>query len=90
MSNAERTWIVRAGRFGLAARGVVFFVIGFFFIQAAKQSDPGQAMGLGEALASLQGQPYGSWVLGIVACGLISYGLYYVVQARYRNIGTAT
>lgn len=88
MSSTERTWIVRTGRFGLAARGVVFAVIGFFFIQAARQSNPNQAVGLGGALTSLEQQPYGSWVLGIVAIGLIAYGLYYIVQARYRHIGS--
>lgn len=89
MSEAEQTWTVRLGRFGLAARGVVFVVIGFFFIQAARQSNPNQAKGLGGALESLAQQPYGSWVLGIVAIGLIAYGIYYVAQARYRRIGNA-
>ncbi|HEY9627852.1 MAG TPA: DUF1206 domain-containing protein [Coleofasciculaceae cyanobacterium] len=89
MSEAEQTWTVRLGRLGLSARGVVFGVIGFFLIQAARQSNPNQVKGLGGALESLAQQPYGSWVLGIVAIGLIAYGVYYIVQARYRQIGTA-
>jgi Domain of Unknown Function (DUF1206) len=87
MSHTQQTWIVRTGRLGLAARGVVFLVIGFFFIQAARQSDPNQAIGLGGALESLAQQPYGAWVLGLVALGLIAYGIYYMMQARYRYIG---
>lgn len=89
MSNAEQAWTVRIGRLGLAARGVVFAVIGFFLIQAARQSNPNQARGLGGALESLEQQPYGSWLLGTVALGLIAYGTYYIIQARYRKIGTA-
>ncbi|MBI4785270.1 MAG: DUF1206 domain-containing protein [Oscillatoriophycideae cyanobacterium NC_groundwater_1537_Pr4_S-0.65um_50_18] len=89
MSEAEQTWTVRLGRLGLSARGVVFGVIGFFLIQAARQSNPNQVKGLGGALESLAQQPYGSWVLGTVAIGLIAYGIYYIVQARYRQIGTA-
>jgi len=88
MSDAEQTWTTYLGRFGLAARGVVFVVIGFFFIQAARQSNPSQAKGLRGALEALEQQPYGAWVLGVVAIGLISYGIYYIVQARYRHIGT--
>lgn len=88
MSKAEQGWTVRIGRLGLAARGVVFGVIGFFLIQAARQSNPNQARGLGGALTSLEQQPYGSWLLGIVAIGLIAYGIYYLIQARYRQIGT--
>ena len=88
MSEAEQTWTVRIGRLGLGARGVVFGVIGFFLIQSAQQSDPNQVRGLAGALESLAQQPYGAWVLGIVAIGLIAYGIYYIVQARYRQIGT--
>jgi hypothetical protein len=88
MSDAEQTWTIRIGRLGLAARGVVFGVIGFFLIQAARQSNPDHAKGLAGALESLAQQPYGAWILGIVAIGLIAYGVYYIVQARYRKIGT--
>jgi Domain of Unknown Function (DUF1206) len=86
MSQAEQTWAVRLGRLGIAARGIVFGIIGLFLIQAAKQSDASQAKGFGEALASLEQQPFGPWVLGLVALGLIAYGIYSVVEARYRRI----
>ncbi|MBE9185699.1 DUF1206 domain-containing protein [Microcoleus sp. LEGE 07076] len=86
MSSNEQTWAVRLGRLGIAARGVVFSIIGVFLIEAAKQSDASEAKGFGEALASLQQQPFGPWILGLVALGLISYGIYSVIEARYRQI----
>ncbi len=86
LSNTEQKWVIGISRFGLAARGVVFCLIGFFLTQAARQSDASEAGGLGEALQVLQQQPYGPWLLGIVAFGLIAYGIYMVVQARYRRI----
>lgn len=86
LSNTEQTWVTSIGRFGLAARGIVFCVIGFFLIQAARQSDPSEVRGLAEALQVLAQQPYGPWILGIVAVGLIAYGIYMVLQARYRRI----
>lgn len=86
MSNSEETWAIRLGRFGLAARGVVFLIIGFFFIQAARQNDASQVQGLAGALQSLIQQPYGSWLLGIVAFGFVAYGIHMGVQARYRRI----
>lgn len=88
MSDAEKTWATRAGRLGHAARGVVFLVIGFFLIQAARQSDPNQARGLGGALAALAQQPYGPWILAVVAIGLIAYGIYLLAEARYRRVVT--
>jgi hypothetical protein len=86
MSADERIWAIRAGRFGIAARGIVFAIIGIFFIQAARQSDASEAKGLGEALAVLAQQPFGPWILGLVALGLIAYGIYSLVEARYRRI----
>ena len=53
MSQNELTWATRLGRFGIAARGIVFVIIGFFFIQAARLSDASQAKGLGDVLAIL-------------------------------------
>lgn len=86
MSSTEETWATRLGRFGEAARGVVFVIIGFFLLEAARQSDPNQARGLDGALKSLAQQPYGPWLLGIVALGLVAYGIHMGVQARYRRI----
>mgnify|MGYP002780757990 FL=1 len=86
MNHFEQTWAVHLGRFGIAARGIVFGIIGLFLIQAAKQSDASQAKGFGEALAILAQQPAGPWLLGIVALGLIAYGIYSLVEARYRQI----
>jgi len=84
MSPAQRTWGVRAGRFGLMARGVVFGLMGLFFLRAARQSDASEVEGLGGVLAEIASQGYGTWLLGIVALGLVAYAVYCFVQARYR------
>lgn len=86
MTPNERTWATRIGKFGMTARGIVFGVIGIFLAQAALKSDPSEARGLGEALAALLEQPFGRWILGFVAFGLIAYSAYCVVEARYRRI----
>jgi hypothetical protein len=86
MSQNELTWATRLGRFGIAARGVVFVIIGFFFIQAARLSDASQTKGLGDVLAILVQQPFSPVILGIVPLGLIAYGIYSVIEARYRKI----
>ena len=85
--SAEGThWIVRLGRLGLAARGVVFGIIGLFLIVAAWRHNPGEARGLGGALQELARQPFGNVLLGVVALGLLAYGIYTVAQARYRQV----
>lgn len=86
MSAAARQWIRRVCRFGMAARGVVFGIIGLFLVLAAWRQNPSEARGLGGALRSLQEQGYGPWLLGVIALGLIAYGIYEFVLARYRRI----
>ena len=87
-ANAAR-WAVRFGRFGIAARGLVFSVIGFFLIQAALRYDARQAKGIAEALRTMASRSSPPWLLGAVAVGLVSYGLYELVEARYRLIRAA-
>jgi hypothetical protein len=82
-----RRWMVDLGRFGYAALGVVFTIIGIFLIVAAIQHNPGEAKGLDSALAELLVQPFGPVLLAIVALGLIAYGVYSFVEARYRRVG---
>lgn len=89
LGSTRRTWVVRFGRLGLAARGVVFGVIGSFLIRAALQYDSSEARGLGGALASLREQVFGRWLLGLVAIGLAAYGMLELIKARFRRIDAA-
>ena len=89
MSPKERSWVVRIGRFGLAARGVIFPIIGIYLIQAAITTDPSKAKGVGGALRELSQQPFGTFLLLVVAAGLVAYGVHMVVNARYRRIQTS-
>jgi hypothetical protein len=83
---AARSWAVRLSRFGTAARGVVFAIIGVFLTLSAYHANPREAKGVGEALHTLAQQPYGPVLLGIVALGLVAYGAYQLLLARYRRI----
>ncbi len=77
-------WVVGVSRFGIAARGVVFCLIGFFLARAAAQHDAAQAGGLRKSLGLLAG--IGRWPFVVVALGLVAYGVYELVNARYRRI----
>ena len=86
MGPTAHVWTVRFSRFGMAARGIVFGVIGTFLMIAAYRSDPARAKGVGGALQTLEQQPYGPVIMGVVALGLIAYGAYELIRARYRRI----
>jgi hypothetical protein len=81
-----RRWISRIGTVGHLARAVVFALIGVFLIKAAVDYEPKKAVGLDGALAKLQHQSYGGWLLGLVALGLIAFAVYSLSDARYRRI----
>jgi hypothetical protein len=89
LSSGAQHWIVRFGRLGLAARGVVFGVTGGSLIVAAVRASPNEARGLADALQTLHDSPYGPGLLGGVGLGLVAYGLYQFVAARYRRIHPA-
>jgi hypothetical protein len=86
MSGAERPWYTAFGIAGHLARAVVFAMIGFFVLRAAYEYDPDEAIGLDGALQKLAGEAYGSWLLGAVALGLGAYGLFCLVEAKYRDV----
>ncbi|MEO6972625.1 MAG: DUF1206 domain-containing protein [Rhodoferax sp.] len=71
---------------GYVARGALFGLIGAFLVYAAWRHDPDQAAGIAGALQSVRRQPYGPWLLGAVAIGLIAFGLGQIAKARYRRI----
>jgi hypothetical protein len=86
MSARGREWIGWIGTFGHLARMVVFGLVGVFLIKAAVDYNSNTAVGLDGALAKIAHASYGPVLLGIVAAGLIAFGVYSLSDARYRRI----
>lgn len=86
MSPEERHWSKRIGQIGMACRGVVFLLVGGFFIDAALSSSPQEAGGLEQALNTIAAQPFGQIALIVIALGLAAYGVFQWVKARYRRV----
>jgi|SRR5579864_39795 len=86
MSPGVRSWIKWIGAFGYLSRMVVFGLVGVFLIKASIDYNPSKAVGLDGALARLRDSAYGPYMLGVVATGLIAFGLYSLSDARYRRI----
>lgn len=74
------------GRVGLCARGTVFGVVAYCLLRAALEHSPGQTRDLAGALRAIATQPHGTVLVGLVATGLVAYGLYTLVSARYLRV----
>jgi hypothetical protein len=86
MSDRVRKAFTALGVFGFLARMVVFALIGYFLFKAAIDYDPDKAVSLDGGLSALGQASYGPILLGIVAAGLIGFGLYSFADARYRKV----
>ncbi|HEV2080138.1 MAG TPA: DUF1206 domain-containing protein [Allosphingosinicella sp.] len=74
-------WVRWVGRLGYAARGAVFLIVAYSLWTAARQDSAQQAEGTGEALGSLP-----PTMQAAVAVGLALFGIFSLVEARYRRI----
>lgn len=90
MSQSERDIAIGLGRFGMASRGVAFLLIGWFLIQAGLHHNSSDAHGYGGTFVFLLAQPYGRWLVGIIALGFVALGLHSFACARWvRLLGSS-
>jgi Domain of Unknown Function (DUF1206) len=76
---ARQPWAKWSGRIGYAARGFVFLITGFFLASAGLNEQASEAGGMDAALVWLDSP----WDM-IVAIGLFGFGVYSLIEARYR------
>lgn len=86
MGGAERRWAVGLGRVGLIARGLVFTIIGIMLVAAATHPRPASGTGLEGALLELSRQPFGLVLLAAAGAGLMAFGLFSALCARWMRM----
>jgi hypothetical protein len=82
--------LLRSGKIGYTARGIVWGIIGFLFMKAALHANSSEAGNTQDAFSFLEDSSYGSILLGAVALGLICYGIFMFVRAKCEVINTTT
>ncbi len=83
LSGRAPTAVKTIGRIGHAARAVVFLVIGWSLVQAGWLEQSGEVNGLGAAIMALSDN---GALYSLVAAGLILFGIFSLIAARYRII----
>lgn len=76
---ANQDWAKWTGRLGYGARGLVFLISGYFLLQAGLDDQASKARGIEGALTWLS-SPWNT----LVAIGLLGFGIYCLIEARYR------
>ena len=86
MSARERRWATRLGRVGMIARGIVFTIIGLLLVAAALHRNPRGEGGLDGALLELTHHTFGRTMLGSAGVGLMVFGVYSAMCARWMRM----
>lgn len=76
---ARAAWARWSGRAGYAARGLVFIICAYFLLKAGMDEQASEAGGMAQALSWLT-----SPVDIVVAVGLLGFGIFSLIEARYR------
>ncbi|WP_448627598.1 DUF1206 domain-containing protein [Geodermatophilus sp. URMC 64] len=73
----------RFSQVGFVLKGVAAVLVGLVVAWAALTFDPARATGLDGALRAVAAEPYGQWVLTVVAAGLAAFTVYCLARARH-------
>ncbi|WP_300441941.1 DUF1206 domain-containing protein [Christiangramia sp.] len=87
MDPKEQKALINAGKFGHTARGVVFGLMAFFTLKSGFSG--GKISTQTDVFSYIQNE-FGSIALGIVALGLVGYGVYMLIKAKYPAMSIAS
>ena len=85
-SPTTRKGVLRLGQVGYIAKGVALSLVGGLLTYATITFDRQTAQGLDGALQTILAQPFGKFLLTAVALGFVAFGLFAILQSRYRRM----
>jgi hypothetical protein len=86
MSPVARNGVARLGQIGYIAKGVALGLVGGLLSYAALTFDRHKAQGLDGAMQTIVAQPFGRFLLTAVALGFVAFGVFAILQSRYRRM----
>jgi len=86
LSPTLRTAVARLGQVGYIAKGLALGVVGGLLSYATLTFDPQKVQGLDGAMHTILAQPFGRFLLTAVALGFAAFGLFAILQSRYRRM----
>ena len=86
MSPVARKVVARLGQVGYIAKGVALGVVGGLLSYATLTFERQKAQGLDGALHAILAQTFGKFLLTAVALGFLAFGLFALLESRYRRM----
>ena len=86
MSPLAQKAVARLGQVGYIAKGMALGLVGSLLSYAALTFDRQKAPGLDGTLQTILAQPFGKYLLTVVALGFLAFGLFALLQTRYRRM----
>lgn len=85
-SPGQKQWFCRIARAGYVARGLAYLPLALFVVLAGFRARADAVTSFGASLDALEARPGGSLMLGLTAIGLMAFGAFAFVEARFRDI----
>ena len=86
LSPVVRDGVARLGQAGYIAKGVALGLVGGLLSYATLSFDRQETHGLDGALQTILTQPFGKFLLTAVALGFAAFGVFSILQSRYRRM----
>jgi hypothetical protein len=77
--------LLRSGKIGYISRGIVWLIVAYLFLRAALHNNSSEAGDTGKAFNFIESSTFGSYMLGALGIGLIAYGVFNFIRARYET-----
>ncbi|MCT8339522.1 DUF1206 domain-containing protein [Flavobacteriaceae bacterium TK19130] len=79
--------IIKSGKVGLTSRGIIAGIMAFLMFRTAF-SGGAEKVSKTDAFSFLQNE-FGTVVMGIIAAGLVAYGVFMIVKAKYSSLAVS-
>lgn len=85
LSTPASSLLLRSGKIGYAARGIVWLIIAWLLLNAALHANAAEAGDTAQAFQFVESSTAGSLLLGALGVGLAAYGVFNFIRARYEH-----
>jgi hypothetical protein len=86
MSAKVRAVVTHLGQVGYIAKGIALGIVGVLLFDVAVVDSSARSSGLDAALHTLTKQPFGKFLLILVALGFAAHGVFCFCESKYRKV----